>query len=86
MNKPIPTSTLAALLLGVLAAVGFMASIASAAPQETPEPGFAWTDGAEVYTNFTLESSGRPVVLSQAIDALAIRGGCGIVGTQGTFP
>lgn len=30
--------------------------------------------------NFTLESSGRPAVLRQAIDALAIRGTCGIVG------
>ncbi len=30
--------------------------------------------------NFTLESSGRPAVLRQAIEALAIRGTCGIVG------
>jgi len=30
--------------------------------------------------DFTLESSGRPEVLRQAIDALAIRGSCGIVG------
>lgn len=30
--------------------------------------------------NFTLEASGRPAVLRQAIDALAIRGVCGIVG------
>lgn len=30
--------------------------------------------------DFTLESSGRPTVLRQAIDALAIRGTCGIVG------
>ncbi|HET7060769.1 MAG TPA: NAD(P)-dependent alcohol dehydrogenase [Nitrosospira sp.] len=30
--------------------------------------------------NFTLESSGRPEVLRQAIDALAIRGTCAIVG------
>ena len=30
--------------------------------------------------DFTLESSGRPSVLRQAIDALAIRGICGIVG------
>ena len=30
--------------------------------------------------DFTLESSGRPAVLRQAIDALAIRGTCGIVG------
>lgn len=30
--------------------------------------------------DFTLESSGRPAVLRQAIDALAIRGVCGIVG------
>ena len=30
--------------------------------------------------DFTLESSGRPTVLRQAIDALAIRGVCGIVG------
>jgi aryl-alcohol dehydrogenase len=34
------------------------------------------TGGAD----FTLESSGRPEVLRQAIDALAIRGVCGIVG------
>jgi mono/diheme cytochrome c family protein len=27
-----------------------MTSIAWAAPQETPEPGFVWKDGAEVYT------------------------------------
>ncbi len=30
--------------------------------------------------DFTLESSGRPAVLRQAVDALAIRGTCGIVG------
>jgi aryl-alcohol dehydrogenase len=30
--------------------------------------------------DFTLESSGRPTVLRQAIDALAIGGTCGIVG------
>lgn len=30
--------------------------------------------------DFTLESSGRPAVLRQAIDALTIRGTCGIVG------
>lgn len=30
--------------------------------------------------DYTLESSGRPEVLRQAIDALAIRGICGIVG------
>ncbi|MFD2138223.1 zinc-binding dehydrogenase [Novosphingobium resinovorum] len=30
--------------------------------------------------NFTLESSGRPEVLRQAVDALSIRGTCGIVG------
>ena len=30
--------------------------------------------------HYTLESSGRPEVLRQAIDALAIRGSCGIVG------
>ncbi len=30
--------------------------------------------------DFTLESSGRPAVLRQAIDALAIKGVCGIVG------
>jgi aryl-alcohol dehydrogenase len=30
--------------------------------------------------DFTLESSGRPAVLRQAIDALSVRGTCGIVG------
>jgi len=40
--------------------------------------------------DFSLESSGRPTVLRQAIDALAIRGVCGIVGapalgTEATF-
>ncbi len=40
--------------------------------------------------DYTLESSGRPEVLRQAIDALAIRGVCGIVGapalgTEATF-
>jgi aryl-alcohol dehydrogenase len=30
--------------------------------------------------DFTLESSGRPDVLRQAVDALGIRGTCGIVG------
>jgi aryl-alcohol dehydrogenase len=37
----------------------------------------AITDGG---ADFTLESSGRPEVLRQAIDGLAIRGVCGIVG------
>ena len=35
------------------------------------------TDGG---ADFTLESSGRPAVLRQAIDALSVRGTCGIVG------
>jgi aryl-alcohol dehydrogenase len=35
------------------------------------------TDGG---ADFTLESSGRPSVLRQAIDALSVRGTCGIVG------
>ena len=50
MRTAIPTRTRAAFLLAVLTAVGVVPSIAWAGPQQAPELGFAWKDGAEVYT------------------------------------
>ena len=37
-------------ILAMVAAVGVAAGIAWAAPQQAPEQGFTWKDGAEVYT------------------------------------
>ena len=49
MNEAILTSPRAVFLLAVLVAVGVVASIAWAEPQQVPEHGFAWKDGVEVY-------------------------------------
>lgn len=77
MNKAIPISTLAALLfLAVLSAVGFMASIASAAPQKTPELGFEWKDGAEVYgkvCGLCHETKVGPALRGRGLDPLYIK-------------
>ena len=76
MNKAIRTSTLAALLLASLASVGFMANIASAVPRETPEPSFAWKDGAEVYTKVCAlchETKVGPVLRGRDLDPTYIQ-------------
>lgn len=49
MGATKPEQTAAACILVALVAFGGLAGAAGAAPKETPEPGFVWKDGAEVY-------------------------------------
>jgi 4-cresol dehydrogenase (hydroxylating) cytochrome subunit len=76
MNKAIPTSTRAAFVLAALAAVGFVESIALAGPQQIPEQGFAWKDGAEVYTKVCAlchETHTGPILLGENLDPAYIQ-------------
>ena len=76
MNKAIPTSTRAALLLAGLAVVGVETSIAWGAPKETPEPGFEWKDGAEIYTKVCAlchDTKIAPILRGRELDPLYIQ-------------
>jgi len=76
MNKALSTSTCATFLLAVLAAVGVVASIAWAGPQQIPEQGFAWKDEAEVYKKVCAlchETNTGPVLLGQNLDPAYIQ-------------
>lgn len=76
MNKAIPTNTRTAFLLAVLVAVGVVASIAWAGPQQVPEQGFAWKDGAEVYKKVCAlchETHTGPILLGQNLDPAYIQ-------------
>jgi mono/diheme cytochrome c family protein len=76
MKTALSTSTCATFLLAVLAAVGVMASIAWAGPQQVPEQGFAWKDGAEVYKKVCAlchETNTGPILLGQNLDPAYIQ-------------
>ena len=76
MNKAILTNTRAAFLLAALAAVGFVESIALAGPQQIPEQGFAWKDGAEVYKKVCAlchETHTGPILLGENLDPAYIQ-------------
>jgi mono/diheme cytochrome c family protein len=49
MRTMSPDSKASVLILAAVAAVGVVAGISWAAPEQAPEGGFAWKDGAEVY-------------------------------------
>ena len=76
MNEAISTSPRAAFLLVALAVVGVVASIAWAGPQQVPEQGFAWKDGAEVYQKVCAlchETHTGPILLGQNLDPAYIQ-------------
>jgi 4-cresol dehydrogenase (hydroxylating) cytochrome subunit len=76
MKTMSPYSKASASILAAVAAVGVVAGIAWAAPQQAPEQGFAWKNGAEVYAKicaFCHETKIGPVIRGRALDPLYIR-------------
>jgi mono/diheme cytochrome c family protein len=66
----------AALTLTALVVVGLPAAAASAAPQQPAEQGFAWKDGAEVYTKVCAlchDTNVGPVLRGRDLDPLYIK-------------
>jgi mono/diheme cytochrome c family protein len=59
------------IIIAVAVAVGIVASTAGAAPKQTPEPGFVWKDGAEVYAKvcaFCHEAKVGPTIRGRGLD------------------
>ena len=59
-----------------LVVVGALAGAAWAAPQQPAEPGFAWKDGAEVYTKVCAlchETNTGPAIRGRGLDPMYIR-------------
>jgi mono/diheme cytochrome c family protein len=78
MKSMMPVCVHAALILTAAVAVGLVASMTWAAPKEkeAPVPGFAWTDGAEVYSKVCAlchETNVGPVLRGRGLDPLYIR-------------
>ncbi|WP_447987107.1 c-type cytochrome [Nitrospira sp. Nam74] len=76
MKDAMPISAPAALILTVAAAAALMTSVTWAAPKETAAPGFAWTDGAEIYAKVCAlchETSVAPAIRGLGHDPLYIR-------------
>ena len=66
----------AAFILASLLAVGVVAGAAWAAPQQAPEQGFAWKDGAEVYKKVCAlchDTTVGPVILGRGHDPTYIQ-------------
>ena len=62
-------------ILAAATAVGIVATMAWAAPQQTPEHGFTWKDGAEVYTKVCAlchETKTGPTIRGLGLDPLYI--------------
>lgn len=77
MKKTTMESAFSAVLtLTALLAVGGPAATAWAAPQQPAEQGFAWKDGAEVYTKMCAlchDTKVGPVLLGRDLDPLYIK-------------
>lgn len=76
MRKTTPFSTALALIPAAAVAIGILAGIAWAAPQETSERGFAWKDGAEVYAKvcaFCHEAQVGPTIRGRGFPPAYIR-------------
>lgn len=65
------TWTAMALMISALISVESFAGAAGAAPKETPESGFVWKDGAEVYAKvcaFCHEANVGPTIRGRGLD------------------
>lgn len=65
-----------AFILTALVVIVSMGGVAGAAPKETPEPGFAWKDGAEIYAKvcaFCHEAKVGPTIRGRGLDPNYIR-------------
>jgi mono/diheme cytochrome c family protein len=74
MKKAIPEGVTGC-LLAMVAGVGLLTSMARAAPEQAAESGFAWKDGAEVYTKVCAlchETKVGPTILGRGLDPLYI--------------
>ena len=68
--------TASALILTGLVVAGLMGDFAGATPQESPAPGFAWKDGAEVYKKVCAlchETHTGPILLGENLDPAYIQ-------------
>lgn len=71
-----PARKASASILAAIVAVGVVTGVAWAAPQQAPEQGFTWKDGAEVYAKvcaFCHEAKIGPVIRGRGLDPLYIR-------------
>lgn len=78
MKNMMPVGVPAVLVLTAAVAVGLVASMTWAAPKEreVAAPGFAWTDGVEVYSKVCAlchETAVGPVLRGRGLDPLYIR-------------
>jgi mono/diheme cytochrome c family protein len=63
-------------ILTALILAGGLAGATGAAPKDTPEPGFAWKDGAEVYAKvcaFCHEAKVGPTIRGRGLDPAYIK-------------
>jgi mono/diheme cytochrome c family protein len=77
MKSMMPVCVPAALILTAAVAGGLVASMTWAAPKEkeAPVPGFAWTDGAEVYSKVCAlchDTNVGPTIRGRGLDPLYI--------------
>lgn len=75
MEKTTTDNGAAALTLRALVIAGTLAGSAWAAPQQPAEQGFAWKDGAEVYTKICAlchETKTGPAIRGRGLDPLYI--------------
>ena len=76
MRKPTMENASGRPIVMALVVVGMLAGAAWAAPQQPSEPGFAWKDGAEVYTKVCAlchETNTGPAIRGRGLDPMYIR-------------
>lgn len=76
MRKPTMENASAAPIVMALVVVGALAGAAWAAPKQPAEQGFAWKDGAEVYTKVCAlchETNTGPAIRGRGLDPMYIR-------------
>ncbi len=76
MRKPTMENASGGPIVMALVVVGALAGAAWAAPQQPAEQGFAWKDGAEVYTKVCAlchETNTGPAIRGRGLDPMYIR-------------
>ena len=76
MEKTTTGGTASLFILTAAVAVGIAVSTAGAAPKEASPPGFAWKDGAEVYTKICAlchETAVGPALRGRGLDPTYIQ-------------
>ena len=76
MKETIREKATTAFILASMLAVGVVAGSAWAAPQQAPERGFAWKDGAEVYKKVCAlchDTAVGPAILGRGHDPMYVQ-------------